>query len=68
MCEVLESIINDAILEHVNKYKLIKDTPHGFTKGKSGLTNLLKILEYVTDYIDQGYPVPPISGTMSYKR
>ena len=37
--------------------KLIRDTQHGFTQGRSCLTNLLKFFEEVTAYVDEGSPV-----------
>ena len=45
------------IIDHNRRYKLIKDSQHGFSKGRSCLTNLLELLEYLSNYIDQGYPV-----------
>ncbi|MGE5822000.1 MAG: RNA-directed DNA polymerase [Nitrososphaerota archaeon] len=57
VCKVLEAIVRDSILEHVEKYKLIKESQHGFLKGRSCLTNLLEFFEFVTNYIDQGYPI-----------
>ena len=53
----MESCLKDIIIEHLNKYRLIKDSQHGFTSKRSCLTNLLVFLETVTDYIDKGYPV-----------
>ena len=53
----MESCLKDIIIEHLNKYRLIKDSQHGFTSKRSCLTNLLLFLETVTDYIDKGYPV-----------
>src|SRR5580698_3227567 len=50
---ILESIIKDHIVEHLNKYSLIKSSQHGFTKGKSCLTNLLEFFETVTKEVDQ---------------
>ena len=60
VCKVLESIVRDNILEHVREYKLIKESQHGFLKRRSCLTNLLEFLEFVTNYIDQGYPIDVI--------
>ena len=57
VCKVMEKMVKDNIVEHLNKYNLIKDSQHGFTQGKSCLTNLLTFLEHVTSYIDQGRPV-----------
>jgi ribonuclease P/MRP protein subunit RPP40 len=44
----------------LNKYRLIGETQHGFTKGRSCLTNLLTFFEDVTDYVDQGNAVDVI--------
>ena len=57
---VLESIMRDKIMEHIQKHKLIKESQHGFVKGRSRLTNLLVFLEEGTNYIDSGYPVDVI--------
>ena len=47
-------------MEHVRKYNLIRESQHGFLKKRSCLTNLLEFLEFVTNYIDQGYPIDVI--------
>jgi hypothetical protein len=57
---VMESIIKDEIFEHLEKHNLIKDSQHGFTKGRSCLTNLLEFLEEITRVIDSGKPVDVI--------
>jgi len=48
-------------MEHVSKYKLIKESQHGFLKSRSCLTNLLQFLGYVTNYIDEGCPIDVIN-------
>ena len=55
--KVMEILIRDAIIDHLYSKKLIRDTQHGFTQGRSCLTNLLKFLEEVTTYVDEGSPV-----------
>ena len=60
LCKVLESHIRSSIVGHLKRYKLIKETQHGFLSGKSCLTNLLEFLELVTKYVDQGHPVDAI--------
>ena len=45
---------------HVRIHKLIKESQHGFLKGRSCLTNLLEFLEFVSSYVDQGHPVDVI--------
>ena len=49
----MESIINDEIIKHLNIFKLINGSRHGFTC----LTNLLEFFEEVTDAIDKGKPI-----------
>ena len=53
----MESLLKDAILLHLNCFLLIKDSQHGFTKGRSCLTNLLQFLNEVTRNLDEGRPV-----------
>ena len=37
--KVLETLIKDRMRNHLNQYKLIKGSQHGFTKGSSCLTS-----------------------------
>ena len=53
----MESIIKDAISIHLESNTLIKGSQHGFSSGRSCLTNLLIYLEQVTSEIDKGVPV-----------
>lgn len=57
VCKISESNIRDAILEHVNKYNLMKDLQHSFVIRISCLTNLLEFLETATNNIDQSLPI-----------
>ena len=52
--------MRDKIFHHLEKYKLIKDSQHGFVKGKSCLTNLLIFMEKVTNFLDSGHPLDVI--------
>ena len=49
VCKVLESIVRNSIMENVKKYKLIKESQHGFVKNRWSLTNLLEFLEFITN-------------------
>ena len=60
VCKILESLIKDEVVRHLDRFKLIKDTQHGFTKGRSCLTNLLDFFEEVTSILDSGQPVDVI--------
>ena len=55
--KILESIIKDNIVNHLEKFHLIRDSQHGFRKGRSCLTNLLDFMETVTKYLDDGQSV-----------
>ena len=55
--KVCETLIKDQMRNHLKKYKLIKGSQHGFTKGSSCLTNLLEFYEAVSDWVDDGKAV-----------
>ena len=57
ICKIMEFIIKDKIVEHLQKFNLLNDSQHGFIKGKSCLTNLLEYLENVTKVLDEGDPL-----------
>ena len=47
-------------MNHLNSHTLLLQSQHGFTKGKSCLTNLLLFLEDITKAIDEGKPLDVI--------
>ena len=55
--KVMEKLVKESIVAHLNKRNLIRESQHGFMEGKSCLTNLLSFLETATSYSDQGLPV-----------
>ena len=57
LCKVMESIIRDAILEHLDMFELIRSSQHGFMAGRSCVTNLLEYLEELTKLVDRGASV-----------
>jgi len=59
-CKMFESILRDALVEHLEKNALITDSQHGFRKGRFCLTNLLTFLDKVTGYVDSGSSVDAI--------
>ena len=59
-CRVLESVIRDSIVNHLTNRTLLLRSQHGFTKGKSCLTNLLQFLEDVTKARDERKPMDVI--------
>ena len=58
--KLLESLIRDAVINHLSQNRLIDESQHGFRHKKSCLTNLLEYLEYVVNQIDAGDPVDVI--------
>ena len=54
LCKVMEAIVRDMIMEHLEKWKLILPSQHGFMPAKSCLTNLLEYLETLTRLVDKG--------------
>ncbi len=51
--KIFESIIRDALVEHLEKNRLIKDSQHGFRTGRSCLSNLLSFLDMVSSGLDK---------------
>ena len=52
--KIMETLIAGAIRKHLDKYNLIKDSQHGFMKGRSCLTNLLSFYRSVYEAADNG--------------
>ena len=59
-CKVMESLVRDRMVKHMEAGGLFAPDQHGFTKGKSCPTNLLETLEWWTDALDNGYGVNAI--------
>ena len=57
VCKILESLLRDAIMNHLAEHDLIRCSQHGFMPRRSCLTNLLEYLEEVTKLIDAGHRV-----------
>ena len=55
--KILEKIIKDKVVDHLDKFKLIRESQHGFTRGRSCLTNPLDFVESVTMNLDSRLPV-----------
>jgi len=55
--KVIERTVLEAIIKQVEEKKVIGSSQHGFTKGKSRLTNLMAFYNGVTGWIDEGTAV-----------
>ena len=53
----MESIIKDKVLEHMIKYDLLTPHQHGFTAGRSCVTQLLTALNCWTKSLEEGCSV-----------
>ncbi|XP_030051022.1 uncharacterized protein LOC115464802, partial [Microcaecilia unicolor] len=55
--KMVEAIIKNKIAEHIQKHGLMRQSQHGFSEGKSCLTNLMHFFEGVSKHVDNGEPV-----------
>jgi len=55
--KMMEQLILEVIIKQVEEKKVIKSSQHGFTKGKSCLTNLIAFYEGMTCWVDEGRAV-----------
>ena len=54
ICKILESIIRDHITEHIVQNSLLSSCQHGFVRGRSCSTQLLKCLDIWIHLLDEG--------------
>ena len=55
--KVMESLVRDKIMEHLDRNSLIRPSQHGFLSGKSTATNMLVYMEALTKLLDEGHTV-----------
>ncbi len=55
--KLLESIVRDEIVRHLDRFRLINDSQHGFRRGSSCLSNILTFLNQATKWLDKGEAV-----------
>ena len=55
--KVLEQHILEVFSKQVEEKKVIRSSQHGFTKGKSCLTNLTAFYDGITGWVDEGRAV-----------
>ena len=57
VCKIMESIIRDDIVNHLNRNMLIRTSQHGFMFSKSCQTNLIEYLDTLTKLVEAGHSV-----------
>ncbi|CAM4620795.1 unnamed protein product [Lepidochelys kempii] len=50
----MEQVLKETILKHLEERKVIRNSQHGFTKGKSFLTHLIAFYNEITGSVDEG--------------
>ncbi|CAM5105037.1 unnamed protein product [Natator depressus] len=55
--KLVETIVKNKIVRHIDECKLLRKSQHGFCKGRSCLTDLLEFFEGVNKHVDKGDPV-----------
>ena len=53
-CKMLERIIREDIMKHLDKNELLSRDQHGFRSGRSCCTQLLELMEIWTNMLDKG--------------
>ena len=60
LCKVLESLLRDAIINHLSNNKLFSTKQFGFIPGRSTSLQLLTMLDTITDVVDSNGQVDVI--------
>jgi len=59
-CKILESILRDKIMAHMESQSLFAPEQHGFRPGRSCVTQLLEVMETWTEIVDAGGAIDAI--------
>jgi len=53
-CKILERFVRNALLQHMISNEYLSDSQHGFVQGRSCTTQLLRVVDKLTEILDQG--------------
>ncbi|CAM5106779.1 unnamed protein product [Eretmochelys imbricata] len=56
----MEQVLKESVLKHLEERKVTRNSQHGFTKGKSCLTNLIAFYDEITGSVNMGRAVDVI--------
>ena len=59
-CKIIESLIKDYIVKHLDQNRLLSDKQHGFVAHKACVTNLLETADFLTDSMSRRQPADVI--------
>ena len=54
-CKIMETMIKAELVKHLESSGVMSNSQHGFTRGRSCLTNLLETFEAWTRIVEEGY-------------
>jgi hypothetical protein len=60
VCKVMEKIIRKAILDHLTNKGILSEYQHGFGNGRSFSTQLLHVVDRVSEILDRGVAVDAV--------
>ena len=60
VCKIMESVMKDKIVNHIEENGLMRKSQFGFMKGKSTTLNLLEFFDQVVKNLDDGKPTDVI--------
>ncbi|CAM5075608.1 unnamed protein product [Eretmochelys imbricata] len=62
--KIMEQVLKESILKHLHERKVIRNSQHGFTKGRSCLTNLIAFYDEITGSVDEGKAFGTVSHSI----
>ena len=54
VCKVMEKIVRDKVMKHLQENDIITEEQHGFVEKRSCITQLLEVMDIWTEIVDEG--------------